>query len=69
MVLMTLTVNGESRELPEGSTVTALLETLQIAPGRVVVEVNLQILKRAELAGRALQEGDRVEIVHFIGGG
>lgn len=69
MELMRLMVNGETRELPDGSPVTALLETLQVAPERVVVEVNLKILKRAELASTVLQAGDQVEIVHFVGGG
>ena len=67
--MMKLLLNGEPRELPEGTTVPALLETLQIAPERVVVEVNLKILKRAEHTGTILQEGDQVEIVHFVGGG
>ena len=66
---MKLLVNGEPRELPEGTTVPALLEALQVVPERVVVEVNLKILKRAEQAGAVLQEGDQVEIVHFVGGG
>ena len=66
---MELTVNGEKRELPEGTTVPQLLETLKIVPERVVVEVNLTILKRAELPGTILKEGDQVEIVHFVGGG
>ena len=66
---MKVMVNGEPRELPDGTSVTALLETLRIAPERVVVEVNLKILKRAELPGAVLKAGDRVEIVHFVGGG
>ncbi len=66
---MHIKVNGESRELTEGITVTKLLEQLQIAPERVVVEVNLTILKRAQHAPTVLQEGDQVEIVHFVGGG
>ena len=66
---MELTVNGEKREVPEGATVSQLLETLQVVPERVVVEVNLTILKRAEYPGAVLKEGDRVEIVRFVGGG
>ena len=66
---MKITLNGETRELPEGATMPALLETLQLAPERVVVEVNLKILKRAECASTVLKEGDQVEIVHFVGGG
>ena len=66
---MTVQVNGQAREIPEGCTVSRLLETLQIAPERVVVELNLTILKRGELAGAVLSAGDQVEIVHFVGGG
>ena len=66
---MELVVNGEKREVAEGTTVSQLLETLKIAPERVVVEVNLTILKRAQLPGTVLKAGDRVEIVHLVGGG
>ncbi|MBI1992143.1 MAG: sulfur carrier protein ThiS [Candidatus Omnitrophica bacterium] len=66
---MELTVNGEKREVPEGTTVSQLLETLGVMPERVVVEVNLTILKRAEYPPTILREGDRVEIVRFVGGG
>jgi sulfur carrier protein len=66
---MDVVINGESRALPDGATVSAMLTALQVAPGRVVVEVNLAILKRAEHATTALKDGDRVEIVEFVGGG
>ena len=66
---MALTINGEKREVAEGTTVTTLLEMLKAQPERVVVEVNLTILKRAEHPSVVLQEGDRVEIVRFVGGG
>ena len=66
---MDVTVNGTQRQLPEGTTVSVLLQTLQVQPERVVVEVNLEILKRAEHAKRVLHGGDHVEIVQFIGGG
>ena len=66
---MNVQVNGEERDLAPGTTVSALLDQIQVAPERVVVEVNLTILKRAEHAGTVLKEGDQVEIVHFVGGG
>ena len=69
VLMITVQVNGQSRELPEDCTVSQLLETLQIAPERVVVEVNLTILKRAELGQTVLKEGDQAEIVQFVGGG
>lgn len=66
---MRVIVNGEEMELPEGTGLPRLLEQLKLRPEQVVVEHNLQILKRDQIPGRALQEGDRVEIVHFVGGG
>jgi sulfur carrier protein len=66
---MDVTVNGEPRALGDGMTVSDLLRQLAIVPERVVVEVNLKILKRAEHPQVTLSEGDRVEIVHLVGGG
>ena len=66
---MDVVVNGEQREVPEGATVSTLLETLKVVPERVVVELNLTILKRAQHVNTVLQAGDRIEIVHFVGGG
>lgn len=62
-------LNGEPREVPDGLTVAALLEHLQIHPGRVAVERNLEILPRDEWAVTPVAAGDRYEIVHFVGGG
>ena len=64
-----LVVNGVKQMVSDGTTVTHLLKTLNIVPERVVVELNLTILKRAEHANTTLKEGDQVEIVHFVGGG
>lgn len=66
---MEVTVNGEPKQVPDGFTVQQLLEQLAIAPERVVVEVNLTILKRAQHEETVLQAGDQVEIVQFVGGG
>ncbi len=66
---MKLTVNGDPMEVSEGTTAAALLDQLKLNPGLVVVELNLTILKREELAGSVLKESDQVEIVHFVGGG
>jgi len=62
-------VNGKKQQVPDGLTAAQLLSTLQVVPERVVVELNLQILKRAQLGQAVLKEGDQVEIVHVIGGG
>ena len=64
-----LTVNGTQRELDDGSTVAALLETLDLAGKFVAVEVNREIVPKARHAQHVLAEGDRVEIVTLVGGG
>ena len=69
VVGMKLTVNGDPMEVSQGLTLRRLLEQLNLKPELVVVELNLNILRRDELASVALKEGDRVEIVHFVGGG
>lgn len=66
---MHIQVNGEQRVLADGSTVAGLLAELDIRSDRVAVELNLNILDRSEFDGRNLQDGDRVEIISFIGGG
>ena len=62
-------VNGEPRAWRSGATVADLLHDLEIKTERVAVELNLEILDRAAFAQRPLQDGDRVEILSFIGGG
>lgn len=66
---MEITVNGENRQAAQGLTVAALLEELKIPMTRVAVEVNLEIVPKAGYAGQTLQDGDKIEIVHFVGGG
>lgn len=66
---MTLTVNGECKDIPEGLTVRALIEHLGLGGGPVAVEKNREIVPRAEHATTRLAQGDVLEIVHFVGGG
>jgi sulfur carrier protein len=66
---MKIVVNGKEMELNDDLTVTGLLESLEIDPGRVAVEVNLKIIKRDDRDEHKLNEGDSVEIVNFVGGG
>ncbi|HEY0840867.1 MAG TPA: sulfur carrier protein ThiS [Vulgatibacter sp.] len=66
---MLLSVNGEERQVPPGSTVAELLHHLGVVPARVAVEVNLQVVRRADHGTHRLAEGDRVEVVAFVGGG
>lgn len=66
---MEIFVNGESRQLAEGTTVRQLLEEMALADKRLAVEVNLEIVPRSRHVSHILRAGDRVEIVHAIGGG
>jgi len=66
---MQILVNGERRDAAVGTTVADLLRELEIRPDRVAVEVNLEILDRQAFAHRGLREGDRIEIISFMGGG
>lgn len=66
---MKLTINGETIENITAQTVSGLLAELNIAQGRVAVEVNLSVIKRAEHETFRLKDGDVVEIVNFVGGG
>jgi thiamine biosynthesis protein ThiS len=66
---MKLKINGEDRQIDDGLTLAALLDSLQIRPGRVVVERNRDIVPRDTYTVTLLNEGDILEIVHFVGGG
>ncbi len=67
--MMHILLNGEERELADGLTVASLIEQLGFAGRRIAVEVNENIVPRSAHAQTILQAGDRVEIVHAIGGG
>jgi thiamine biosynthesis protein ThiS len=64
-----ITVNGEPQRIPVESSVTDLIATLALAPERLAIELNREILPRRAWADTRLQSGDRLEIVHFVGGG
>jgi thiamine biosynthesis protein ThiS len=66
---MTITVNGETREVPTGLTVSGLLARLALQPDRVAVEYNRDILARQRWGATPLRNGDNFEIVHLVGGG
>ena len=66
---ITVTVNGQAREFAAGASLLGLLETLALDPRTVVVELNREIVRRPELANTAVNDGDTVELVHFVGGG
>ena len=64
-----IVVNGEQRTVSAGLSVTDLLAELDLHPGMVVVERNRVILARDALAATRVRDGDRFELVHFVGGG
>lgn len=66
---MRLVVNGEEREVPEGASLSQLVELLGLTPERIAVELNREVVRRADWSETRLSEGDRLEIVHFVGGG
>lgn len=67
--MIQIVVNGESREVPQGSGISALLVQLGLPNDRVAIERNLEILPRSQWASTNVEQGDRYEIVHLVGGG
>lgn len=69
---MKLHINGEERDfssLPTPFTVAALVEMLDMKADRVAIELNRDIVSRDRWAETSLKDGDRLEVVHFVGGG
>lgn len=66
---MKIIVNGEEQLVSDGVTVSMLLEELEIFGERIAVERNREIIPHSRFKDLGLQEGDRLEIVHFVGGG
>lgn len=66
---MVIRINGKDSEVAADLSVARLLEDLELRPGRVVVELNAQVLSRGAHGATRLKQGDEVEIVHFVGGG
>jgi len=65
-----LIINGETyADIPAGINVAGLLEHLQLPSGKIAVERNLEIVPRSSFASQLLADGDKLEIIHFIGGG
>ncbi|BBA69128.1 sulfur carrier protein ThiS [Geobacter sulfurreducens] len=65
---MNITVNGEAKSIASMN-VHDFLHSIDIDPRRVAVELNMDILPKAEYQGTVLKDGDTLEIVHFVGGG
>ena len=69
MTTMQIRLNGKEREVRTGHTVRSLLHELELEPAMIVVELNRDILGRDSYADVPVQEGDTIELVHFVGGG
>ena len=68
-VTMQITVNGENREFSTGTSLSELLESIDIDERYVAVELNRKIVPRAQFSKKLLMENDTLEIVTFVGGG
>ncbi|HEY8204057.1 MAG TPA: sulfur carrier protein ThiS [Pyrinomonadaceae bacterium] len=67
---MQIQINGEQREFAQSAiALSELIEQLSLAPQRIAIEVNRQIIRRADWESTDINDGDRVEIVQFVGGG
>lgn len=66
---MQIILNGEPHSVPDGIDIAGLLASLDLGERRVAVEVNREIVPRGRHAAHRLQDGDRVELVHAMGGG
>ncbi len=66
---LSIIVNGEHRRVSAGLTIAQLAEELGLIPEKVAVERNLEIVPRSTLGQVTIEDGDEIEIVHFVGGG
>lgn len=66
---MKLIINGEERMVADTSHLATLVESLGMKPDRIAVELNREIVQRGKWSETPLKDGDRLEIVHFVGGG
>lgn len=66
---MRIFVNGESRDLSGSPSLADLITELELPAARIAVELNREVVRRNDWSGTMLHEDDRVEVVHFVGGG
>ena len=67
--LMTIFINGEARELVGVSTIAGLLDALELPKQRVAIELNKQVIRKQDWDSTTVSNNDKVEVVHFVGGG
>lgn len=66
---MNIFVNGEERQVAAGLSLADLVDSLSVAGERIAVELNEKVVRRREWGNESVNDGDRIEIVHFVGGG
>ena len=66
---MRIYVNGEARELSSTLSIAELITQLDLPAPRIAIELNREVVRRNDWGGTMLKDGDRIEIVHFVGGG
>jgi thiamine biosynthesis protein ThiS len=66
---LTIVVNGNQTEIAQGTAIIDLVKAFELSTERVAVELNKRIVRRADWVSTIISEGDKVEIVHFVGGG
>ena len=66
---MKLRINGEDREVVDNLSLNELVTQLDLTPERIAIELNQNVVRRAHWPATVLRENDRIEIVHFVGGG
>lgn len=66
---MNIIVNGEKTQIAAATSIAGLLEALELEPKKIAVERNLEIVPKSQYQDTALADGDRIEIVQFVGGG
>lgn len=66
---LNLRINGEDRAVLDNLTLNELVKQLNLTPERLAIELNQNVVRRADWASTVLKENDRLEIVHFVGGG
>lgn len=69
MSQISITINGEAMQVPQGGTLADLVVRLELDIRKLAVERNLEIVPRSQYAATILQNDDQLEIVHFVGGG
>jgi thiamine biosynthesis protein ThiS len=62
-------LNGEVQTLQDHISLAELVVQLQLAPSRIAIELNRVVVRRSEWSATSINDGDRIEIVHFVGGG